>query len=242
MPRFAIPLILLLAVGAFAGQQDAATGALQQGIELLKAQQYDAAIAKFQEAISARGGNFAEAHFQTGLAYFQSDRNAEAAKEFDKAAEQNPEEPKFQRYIAEVALFEPDFQKALDAYERYLDAMSPRDDQRADALKRVSKLRMFALGTYEAGVEDRKVQFLSNPKPVYPQSVKDNIVGDVIVEAVFTADGDIFDVRVIKSLRKEFDDAAMDMISHLRFKTAIKGGKPASQKQKLKLHYQKVFG
>jgi TonB family protein len=242
MPRFVIPLILLLAIGVFAGRQDAANGALQQGLDRLKALDYDAAIAKFKEAISANGGKFAEAHFQLGLAYFQSDRNAEAAKEFDIAAEQNPEEPKFQRYIAEVALFEPDFQKALDAYERYLDALSPRDADRAEAVKRVSKLRMFAVGTYEAGVEDRKVQFLANPKPVYPQGVKDNVVGDVTVEAVFTADGEVFGVRVIQSLRKEFDEQAMDMISHLRFKTAIKNGKPASQKQKLKLHYQKVFG
>ena len=242
MPRFVIPLILALSIGVLAGRQDAANGALQQGLERLKAHEYDAAIDKFKEAITARGGKFGEAHFQMGIAYFQSDRNVEAAKELDIAAEQNPEDPKIQRYIAEVALFEPDFQKALDAYERYLDAMSPRDPDRPEAVRRISKLRMFALGTYEAGVEDRKVQFLSNPKPVYPQTVKGNIAGDVIVEAVFTADGEIFGVRTIQSLGKEFDEAAMDMIGHLRFKTAIKGGKPASQKQKLKLHYQKVFG
>jgi len=237
-----IPVILTLIVGVAARPQDNASQALEQGKEKLKALDYDAAIAKFREAIEIRSGNYAEAHLEMALAYFYSDKMSDAATEFDTAAEQDPGNASIQRYIAEVALFEPDYQKALNAYEAYLDALPPRAPERQEALRRVSKLRMFSIGTYEAGVPDSNVQFLSRPKPHYPDGVKGDIAGDVIVEAVFTADGEVYGARVIKSLGKEFDDDALKLLVNMQFKNAVKGGKPVSQKQKLKMHYQKVFG
>ncbi|HZS45338.1 MAG TPA: energy transducer TonB [Blastocatellia bacterium] len=241
---FLLPALLALIFCMAATRQDVAVKALEQGKEKLKALDYDGAIAKFNEAIEARGGNFAEAHQQLGLAYFYSDKLTDAASEFDTAAQQDPSNASVQRYIAEVALFEPDYQKALNAYEAYLDALSPWAPERAAALRRVSKLRMMALGTYEAGLRDADVQFLSRPKPHYPENVKGNPLpaGDVIVEAIFTADGEVFEPRVIKSLGKEFDDDALKLLTGMHFTTAVKGGKPVSQKQKLKMHYQKVFG
>lgn len=242
MARLLAVLLLALNLSGAGWAQDAAQQALQEGIEQLQAQAYEAAVTKLRAAIAARQGSFPEAQFQLGLAYFAWDKLPEAAAAFDLAAEQDPELASVQHHIAQLALFEPDYEKAVKAYEKYLDLLAPRDPQRLEALRRVSRLRLMALTIYESSAGDARLQILSQPKPIYPAEVKEHIVGDVIVEAIFTADGEIYNARVLQSLGPAFDDAALKLVNNLRFKPAMKQGKPVSQRQKFKLHYQRLYG
>src|SRR5947209_11671758 len=163
-------LLLVLIPGCAGGPigfgQDAPETQLQDAVKL-RGRNNDAAIAKLLEAIKAHDGKFAAAHFQLGRVYLTAGKLAEAAAEFQTAVEQSPEMAEVQPYIAELALFTPDYDQAAKAYERYIDILSPRDPLRFEGMKRLARLRMMALETGTENVPDGSMQVLSRPKPVY---------------------------------------------------------------------------
>ncbi|HYH87300.1 MAG TPA: serine/threonine-protein kinase [Pyrinomonadaceae bacterium] len=60
------------------------------GVALVRQKNYTGAEAAFREAVNQRGGDFAYAHYNLGLLYQQTERPAEAIKEFETYLQQAP--------------------------------------------------------------------------------------------------------------------------------------------------------
>ncbi len=54
----------------------------------------------------------------------------------------------------------------------------------------------------------------------------DKIEGEVIMECVVKADGKVGDIRIVKSLDPDLDQAAIDAASQWEFDPGTKNGKP----------------
>lgn len=91
------------------------------------------------------------------------------------------------------------------------------------------------------GGESALLQFISQ-NLVYPVIAQEQeIQGSVILEFVVEKDGSIGDVKVIKSLSKECDQAAIDVVRKLpRFVPAKKQGKPVAVKFRLPIRFRFV--
>ena len=64
-----------------------------------------------------------------------------------------------------------------------------------------------------------------NPNPVYPPSAsKDRVTGDVMMEAIVDENGRVQNIRVVRSLRNDLDNAAVDTFRRWRFEPARKDG------------------
>lgn len=91
------------------------------------------------------------------------------------------------------------------------------------------------------GGESALLQFISQ-NLVYPVIAQEQeIQGSVILEFVVEKDGSIGDVKVIKSLSKECDQAAIDVVRKLpRFTPARKQGKPVAVMFRLPIRFRFV--
>ncbi len=71
------------------------------------------------------------------------------------------------------------------------------------------------------------VEILAKPKPVYTQEARNlKIEGDVLVEVVFTAAGQVNVIRVVRGLGHGLDEAAVRAAQQIRFKPAKRDGQP----------------
>ncbi len=86
----------------------------------------------------------------------------------------------------------------------------------------VPKVRQTAVAS-----NTKPVEILSVPKPVYTDQGKANrIEGDVLVQVVFTASGDVKVLRVVRGLGYGLDDSAIAAARQIRFKPAQQDGQP----------------
>ena len=66
---------------------------------------------------------------------------------------------------------------------------------------------------------------MQNP-PQYPYEMsRAGISGEVVVEFIISAAGDVVDTRVIRSSHREFEVPAMQAVAKWKFKPGRKGGK-----------------
>ena len=73
----------------------------------------------------------------------------------------------------------------------------------------------------------KPVEILSVPKPIYTDEARTRkIEGDVLVEVVFAASGEVKVVRVVRGLGYGLDEAAETAARQIRFKPAQQGGQP----------------
>lgn len=78
-------------------------------------------------------------------------------------------------------------------------------------------------------------------QPVYPAEAKANgrtLDGTVLLGVEVNAVGKPTSVRVLKSLREDFDQSAKDAVSEWRFHPGMQDGKPVAAEVKLEIHYQ----
>ena len=69
------------------------------------------------------------------------------------------------------------------------------------------------------------VVILSKPNPVYPDEARKlGIEGEVLVEVIFQASGQVQTVRVVKGLGHGLDEAALHAAEQIRFKPALQEG------------------
>jgi protein TonB len=54
------------------------------------------------------------------------------------------------------------------------------------------------------------------------------VTGEVLVEFICDTEGNVRDVRVVKSTRSEFESAAIEAVSRLKFRPGRKGGRPVN--------------
>ena len=73
----------------------------------------------------------------------------------------------------------------------------------------------------------KPVEILSVPKPIYTDEARTRkIEGDVLVEVVFAASGEVKVLRVVRGLGYGLDEAAETAARQIRFKPAQQGGQP----------------
>jgi TonB family protein len=73
----------------------------------------------------------------------------------------------------------------------------------------------------------KPVEILFKPKPVYTKDARDaRVEGEVSLEVVFLATGEIRVGRVLRGLGHGLDEAAQQAAALVRFKPAVRGGVP----------------
>jgi len=66
------------------------------------------------------------------------------------------------------------------------------------------------------------------PRPVYTEEGRQlKVEGEVLIDVVFTADGQIHVVRVVRGLGHGLDESAVHAAEKIQFKPALKDGRPA---------------
>jgi TonB family protein len=70
-------------------------------------------------------------------------------------------------------------------------------------------------------------EIISKPKPAYTKEARElGLEGEVVIEVLFTASGDIRILRLIRGLGHGLDEAAVKAAEQIRFKPAERDGKP----------------
>jgi TonB family protein len=78
-------------------------------------------------------------------------------------------------------------------------------------------------------VYEKPPKLLNKPKIEYPEQAKKmKLEGTVHVEIDIDSAGNVYDLRIVKSINKIFNEAAIDAAKNLRFKPAEMYGKPIS--------------
>ncbi|MBP3462029.1 MAG: tetratricopeptide repeat protein [Tyzzerella sp.] len=112
MKKIVILITLLLLTGC--------AGSMKNGVELLEAGKYDAAVEVFQKDIKKKR-NLDEAYRGLGIAYFELEDYEAAVEAFELALEHETKETAvFCSFLGASYLETEDYDKALDVYERGL--------------------------------------------------------------------------------------------------------------------------
>jgi TonB family protein len=82
-------------------------------------------------------------------------------------------------------------------------------------------------------------EILSKPNPLYTDEARNlHIEGEVLLQVVFQPSGRIEVLRVVRSLGHGLDEAAIDAAQHIRFRPAMRDGKPAESTGVLHVVFQ----
>ncbi|HWP55805.1 MAG TPA: energy transducer TonB [Pyrinomonadaceae bacterium] len=84
----------------------------------------------------------------------------------------------------------------------------------------------------------QKARVLSKPEPVYTESArKYQITGTVVLRALFSADGKVTDINVIKKLPHGLTGASITAARGISFTPAVKDGRPVSMYMELQYNF-----
>lgn len=83
------------------------------------------------------------------------------------------------------------------------------------------------------------VEILYKPKPVYTTEARQmGLEGQVVLEVVFTANGSVRVVRIVRGLGHGLDEAAQQAAAQVRFKPATRGGVPVDTNATINITFQ----
>jgi protein TonB len=84
----------------------------------------------------------------------------------------------------------------------------------------------------------QKVRVVSKPEPTYTESArKYSVAGTVVLRAVFSGDGQITNIRILRRLPHGLTDQALDAARKIRFLPAQKDGQPVSMTIQLEYNF-----
>jgi TonB family protein len=84
----------------------------------------------------------------------------------------------------------------------------------------------------------QKIRVLNKPPPIYPESArKYGVTGTVVLRAVFSKDGEVTNLYVIRKLPHGLTQAAMRAARAIEFSPAMKDGQPVSQYMELQYNF-----
>ena len=94
-------------------------------------------------------------------------------------------------------------------------------------------------GVYEVGNGVMAPKSVSAPNPEYTEKArKKKLNGSVTVAMIVTPEGNVRDVKVIKSLEKDLDKQALAAVSTWKFEPATKDGKPVPVHLKVEVDFR----
>jgi TonB family protein len=86
------------------------------------------------------------------------------------------------------------------------------------------------------------VEIISKPNPIYTQEARDlKIEGEVLLEVVFAAAGQLRVVRVERGLGHGLDEAAVRAAQQIRYKPALRDGQPYDSVATLHVRFQLAY-
>jgi TonB family protein len=86
------------------------------------------------------------------------------------------------------------------------------------------------------------VEIISKPNPIYTQEARDlKIEGEVLLEVVFAAAGQLRVVRVERGLGHGLDEAAIHAAQQIRYKPALRDGQPYDSVATLHVRFQLAY-
>ncbi len=88
----------------------------------------------------------------------------------------------------------------------------------------------------------KPVEILSVPKPVYTkEGIAKRVQGDVRLEVVFTASGEVRVLRVIQGLGYGLDEAAESAARQIRFHPALQDGQPVDSEVAIRITFELAY-
>jgi periplasmic protein TonB len=92
---------------------------------------------------------------------------------------------------------------------------------------------------YRVGGSIKAPHAIYSPAPEYPKRArKDGQVGTVALTMVVGADGLQRDIKVVRSLTTDFDDAAIEAVKRWKFVPGTKDGEPVAVKINVELSFR----
>lgn len=91
----------------------------------------------------------------------------------------------------------------------------------------------------EVAVKTLPVEIISKPRPVYTEEGRKlKIEGEVLLEVVFSANGQIRIVKLVRGLGHGLDESAVRAAEKIQFKPAVKDGQPTDSQAVLHIAFQ----
>src|SRR5687768_9100015 len=91
---------------------------------------------------------------------------------------------------------------------------------------------------YDPKEVDVKATILSKPKPEYTDEARQNYFsGMVSLEVILSSSGEVREIKVLAKLPYGLTDRAIKAVRKIKFKPAIKDGRPVSQRTKVEYHF-----
>lgn len=86
------------------------------------------------------------------------------------------------------------------------------------------------------------VEIISKPNPIYTQEARDlKLEGEVLLEVVFAATGQLRVLRVARGLGHGLDEAAVRAAQQIRYKPALRDGQPSDSVALLHVRFQLAY-
>jgi TonB family protein len=91
----------------------------------------------------------------------------------------------------------------------------------------------------EVAVKTLPVEIISKPRPVYTEEGRKlKIEGEVLLEVVFSANGQIRIMKLVRGLGHGLDESAVRAAEKIQFKPAVKDGQPTDSQAVLHIAFQ----
>jgi TonB family protein len=257
-PRLAgallLSLILLATCTGATAQQPTSKSSedRDRGIQLFNQGDTKGAIEVLRVTVK-RDKEDADAWHYFGLALLGTGNKSEARKAFEKAANLRidnlfsvtytspapTDEERQARRQASLARLN----NALDSVEHYL-ALTPKPS--SEWLGQLDNLRA-SKEYYESGPQNgifsakevtTKARIISKPEPTYTEEARShNIVGTVVLRAVFLYDGTVRNIMVVRGLKYGLTEKTMQAARRIKFVPATKDGHPVSMYMQLEYNF-----
>ncbi|MGD0514361.1 MAG: energy transducer TonB, partial [Terriglobales bacterium] len=94
----------------------------------------------------------------------------------------------------------------------------------------------------DSGPATTQVEIISKPSPVYTQEARQlKLEGEVLLEVLFGANGQLHVNRVVRGLGHGLDEAAVTAASQMRFKPALRMGTPVDSTAVVHVVFQLAY-
>ena len=94
----------------------------------------------------------------------------------------------------------------------------------------------------ETGPATTPVEILSKPNPVYTEEARRlHLQGEVLLEVMFGANGQLHVNRVVRGLGHGLDEAAVAAANKMRFKPALRMGQPVDSTAVVHVLFQLAY-
>jgi TonB family protein len=235
-------LALIFAVTATApAQTPPANDDKTRALQLYEQGNYPEALAAWQKAVKQDKNSPIAWHY-LGLTFERLNKAKDARKAHEKAAKLGEkllfalfEITEGERYKTMAQTLTPAFRKAAESAERYLALSENLDAKKSKEWKSLAdSLRSFSAtpseDIYAAKDVTVKAVILSKPAPEYTNEARsNNTYGIIQLRVLLGSNGRVTNVQIVKGLPNGLNRAAVDAARRIKFRPAIKDGRPVSQ-------------